>query len=280
LAYQRLRDVGWCRVEAGLRAMILSESARGRLGFYFGSSGAHAGRSLMLEDLDVLLRRMPKPLTRAACRTAIIEQNLLAKATYNNRDHVNRRMGQLYALDDSVCLFRNFYRLWELDPASLALSALLLALARDGLLRATTSVVINASLGTELDRKEFAAVLDGHLAGRMSKETLQHAVSNILRTWQATGHVTTALPGRRQRSAMTAGPGAMAFALFLGWLEGARGENLFRTSWAQVLDRSMADCIELATVAARRGMLDFLNAGGVMELRFPGYLTSREEALE
>jgi hypothetical protein len=41
----------------------------------------------------------------------------------------------------------------------------------------------------------------------------------------------------------------------------------------------MGDCVDLATIASKRGMLDFLNAGGVMELRFPGYLTPEEEAL-
>jgi hypothetical protein len=258
--------------------MTLSESARAKLGFYFGSSGAHAGRSLMLDDLSVLLRAMPEPMSRSECRTAIIERNLLAKATFNNRDHVNRRMGQLYGLDDSICLFRNFHRLWSMDPASQTMLALLLALARDGLLRATSSLVINASVGAELDRVEFTAALDQHFAGRMSEETLQHAVSNILRTWQATGHVTSTTPGRRQRS-VSACPAAVAFALFLGWLEGSRGESLFRTNQMQVLDRSMADCVELAAAASKRGMLDFLNAGGVMELRFPGYLTPEEEAL-
>jgi hypothetical protein len=258
--------------------MMLSESSRAKLGFYFGVSGAHAGRSLMLEDLAILIDAMPKPMNRAACKVAIMDDNLLGKATFNNRDHVNRRLGQLYGLDDSICLFRNFRRLREMDPNSATMLALLLALARDALLRATSEFVIKAPVGTEIDRAELSATLDHRFAGRMSANTLRHAVGNLLHTWQMTGHVTSTSPGRRQRPAES-GPGATAFALFLGWLEGSKGEALFRTNWVQVLDRSMGDCVDLATIASKRGMLDFLNAGGVMELRFPGYLTPEEEAL-
>jgi hypothetical protein len=232
----------------------------------------------MLDDLAILIDAMPKPMSRAACKVAIMDDNLLEKATFNNRDHVNRRMGQLYGLDDSICLFRNFRRLREMDPGSATMLALLLALARDALLRATSELVIKAPFGTEIDRAELAAALDRRFAGRMSANTLRGAVGNLLHTWQLTGHVTSTFPGRRQRS-VESGPAAIAFALFLGWLEGSKGEALFRTSWVQILDRSMADCIGLATVASKRGMLDFLNAGGVMELRFPGYLTPDEEAL-
>ena len=32
----------------------------------------------------------------------------------------------------------------------------------------------------------------------------------------------------------------------------------------------------MASFAANRGFLVFMNAGGVMEVRFPGYLTSEE----
>ena len=102
------------------------------------------------------------------------------------------------------------------------------------------------------------------------------AADNVFMSWHTAGYI-TAVPSRARLRPAGAGPGAAAFALFLGWLEGARGENLFRTRWAAVLDRSLPERVDLATAAAKRGMLDFLNAGGVMEIRFPGYLTTEEQ---
>lgn len=257
--------------------MSSQEKVLSKLGFYLGNSGAHAGRSLMLQDLGILLDAMAGPMTRDACRAAIVEQNLFAKTTLNNRVHAAKRMAQLYGLDDSICLFRNFRRLWSSDPASRPTLAVLLALARDGLLRASSGGVLEAPIGAVVDPASIASAVDRHSAGRMGAATIRHTVGNILHSWEAAGYLSSSTPRVRVR-ASAVGPGSVAFALFLGWLEGARGENLFRTSWTLVLDRTVPECVDLASTAAKRGMLEFLNAGGVMELRFPGYLTPEEEA--
>lgn len=258
--------------------MSVTHEQLANLGFYFGTSGAHAGRSLMLEDLATLLATMPHPVTRSICRAAIVDDNLLAKSTLNNRVYAAKRMGQLYGLDDSICLFRNFRRLWDGDHISRPSLAVLLALARDGLFMASATIVLPRPIGAIVLKSEIAKQLDAHTAGRMSEETLKHAAANTYNSWSQAGYLTESLPRVRTR-ATAVGPGAATFALFLAWLEGVRGENLFRTRWVAALDRSFADCVELTSAAAKRGMLDFLNAGGVMELRFPGYLTAEEQAL-
>jgi len=248
-----------------------------KLGFYFGSSGAHAGRSLMLDDLVTLLDHVPAMASNKAYTTAIMDANVLAKATVNNRDHAARRMRQLYGLDAGNCLFRNFRRLWDWDLASRPVLALLLAVARDALLRSTENLITRSAPGQVLSRDAFKGELDRFGCGRFSEEVLKHAAANVARTWTEAGYLKGEKEKVRIRPAL--GTAACAFALFLGWLEGAQGQLLFRTRYAQLLDRPIEELISLATDASRQGMLELLNAGGVVEIRFPGFLTEEEARL-
>lgn len=248
-----------------------------QLGFYFGASGAHAGRALMLDDLRVLLEHAPADAVNDWYSRAILQDNLLAKATVNNRDHANRRMRQLYALDARVCLFRNFRRLWLADKRSQAVLAVLLAMARDNLFRKSADVIRRAHPGAPVTAESFKAALDAGSAGRMGSETLRLACGNVIHSWTQAGYLTA--DKQRLRTRPTVGPGACAYALFVGWLQGVRGKLLFSTEWAQMLDRPFEELIELATSASRLGYMALLNAGGVVEARFPGYLTEQEARL-
>ena len=62
-------------------------------------------------------------------------------------------------------------------------------------------------------------------------------------------------------------------------MEGLSGQRLFTSQWMSLFNRAPAELEALATAASQRGLLVFLNAGGVKELRFPGYLTPEEERL-
>lgn len=248
-----------------------------RLGFYFGNSGAHAGRSLMLDDLATLLDHLPATAPNSDYTAAIMGANVLGKATVNNRDHAARRMRQLYGLDFANCLFRNFRRLWDLDPVSRPILALLLAVARDAILRSTVNIIAKSSFGETLSQDALKAEIDRFGCGRFSEEALKHAAANVARSWTQAGYLTGKKEKTRTRPVV--GEAACAFGLFLGWLEGTRGQLLFRTSYAQLLDRPFHDLLALATGASRQGMLELLNAGGVTEVRFPGYLTEEEMRL-
>jgi hypothetical protein len=255
----------------------MNQAVLEKLGFYFGASGAHAGRALMLDDLAVLLEHAPADAQNAWFSHAILEDNLLAKATVNNRDHANRRMRQLYGLDSRICLYRNFRRLYFSEKASLPMLAVLIAMARDALFRKSAEVIRECAVGSPVDAPVFAKSLDAVAGGRMGKETLRHACGNVLNSWGQAGYLSDGKPRQRQRPEV--GAAACAYALFLGWLQGVRGRLLFETEWAKTLDRSADDLIALATAAARRGMLEMLHAGGVIEVRFPGYLTDHELSL-
>lgn len=255
----------------------MTPSSLGELGFYFGTSGAHAGRALMLADLVVLLEHAPASADNGWFSRAILDDNLLSKASVNNRDHANRRMRQLYALDSNTCLYRVFRNLFLADGSSKAALAVLMAMSRDALFRESSKVILATPIGKSLTAEAFLPVLDAVAAGRMGEKTLRHACGNVFNSWSQAGYLTETKP--RQRVKPGIGWSAVAFALFLGWLEGERGRLLFDTQWAKALDKDFDELLRLASIASRQGYLELLNAGGVIEVRFPGYLTPEEEKL-
>ena len=96
-------------------------------------------------------------------------------------------------------------------------------------------------------------------------------------TWTAAGYLSG--HSRKTRSLTVITPANVAFCLFLGHLEGLSGQRLFTTPWMNLLPGSPSELEELAKSAFHRGLLVFLNAGGVKEVRFPDYLTQEEEKI-
>lgn len=78
--------------------------------------------------------------------------------------------------------------------------------------------------------------------------------------------------GRQARATPTphnpARPAAGGYALFLGYLSGARGNGLFTTLWARLLDIPPARAHDLAFEASRRGWIDYRRAGDVVDVGF------------
>lgn len=113
-----------------------------KLGFRFGINGPHAARTMMLDDLRLLLSHTPAQATRADYVAAVVDDNVLGKPTRKARELALRHLVTLYALDPVNPIFRAMRRLWPLDEAAQPLLALAVALARDPLLCATQTFIL------------------------------------------------------------------------------------------------------------------------------------------
>lgn len=248
-----------------------------RLGFRAGSSGPHAARTMMLADLRLLLEHVPPTATAADYAAAIGTGNVLGKASGRARALAWKHLRALYGLDPGNPIFRALRRLWPLSPPAQPLLALTAALARDPLLGGTLPFVLDKPLGAPAERAEMEAFLARTLPDRLSPATLRSTSQNVMATWTGAGLFT---PGRRKvRSAPPASPEAVTLGLFLGHLQGRSGERLFTTAWMAIHGGVATPVEDLAREAARRGLLVYRRAGGVTEVRFPGYLEPEEERL-
>lgn len=246
-----------------------------QFGFRSGARGAHASRTIMLADLSAVLDAVPVDAMKADYRKAIIDNNVGAKATAATRLESYERLSQLYSLDRHVLLFRALRRIWDLDRGARPLLALLCAVARDPILRATIPTILDLPEGQAIASSAFRAQVALLMPDRFNEGSLRRIAGNIASSWTQSGHLT----GRHKkvRTSPLCTPGAAMYAILLGYLTGVRGKTLLTTPWARLASTNQPTLLEAASSAARRGWFDFKRSGEICEVRFPGLLTSAEE---
>lgn len=246
-----------------------------RFGFKSERGGAHSSRTIMLEELESLLAYVNRPdATKADYLQAIDEDNCLSKRSGKTRILTFRHLVDLYALDPSLLLFRALLYFWQRDPECRPLLAMLCAYSRDSILRATGPFIIAAHEGTTVSRESVEVCIEGNEPGRFSPATLKSTAQNINSSFTQAGHLTGKV--RKVRTKSTATPGSVSYALLLGYVSGARGESLFQTEYAKLLDCSFERALSLAEDASRRGWIVFKRVGDVIEVVFPNLITAEE----
>lgn len=231
-------------------------------------------RSIMLRDLSVLLDIVPIDARHATYAESIVMENCLGKPTVTTRRKSLGHLSRLYALDPDVILFRVFRDLWRRDQDSCRLLAMLLALARDPLLRATFSSIARTPVGSCLGHGAIRAALTNSISSRMSAISLAAVVARASSSWAQSGHLSD--PRNKTRQKVNSTPAATTFALLIGFALGRRGPLMFETPWTAVLDSTQASILDLAYQASRLGLLNLRHYGEVTEVTFTCLLTSSE----
>lgn len=246
-----------------------------KLGFSFEKGGAHCSRTIMLDELTQLFEFVPEiDVTKQEYFKAITEENCLSKRSGKTRILTFRHLVDLYALDPSVVLFRTMRYFWQRDVDARPLIALLLAYARDSVLRSVTKTILCTPEGSVLTRETVEKAIDNIERGRFSEATLKSTAQNINSSFTKSGHLAGKAKKVRTRPAPTAG--SVSFALFLGYLCGSRGMEMFETEFTKLLDCSFERMAELAEEASRKGWINCKRIGLVIEIVFPNLITQKE----
>lgn len=246
-----------------------------RFGFRYQRGSAHLARTMMLRELTELLNHVPVSAVASDYARAIEEENCLGKRSGRTRALTKRHLKDLYSLHPSTTVFRVLRYFWQRDPEGRPLIAFLCAYARDSLLRGSAPFILQSAEGQAFSREALETYLDSKSPGRFSRATLKSAAQNLASSWTQAGHLAGCV--KKTRSKAVATPGSTAYALFLGFLSGARGESLLRTDYAKVLDCSFERVVELAETASRKGWIVFKRVGNVIEVLFPALLTEEEK---
>jgi len=233
-------------------------------GLRFGDAGTHTSRTMMLQELTDLLEAVPSTASREDYATAIKDENVLGKGTASTRRATNQRLGELYGLDPNLGIFRVLRRLWGSDEPGRPLLAILCALGRDPLLRATAPGVLALDRDQELVRSVFVATMKTALGHRFNESILDKVARNAASTWTQSGHLVGRVRKTRQRA--TATPSSVAFALWLGSLFHRSGEQLFESPWVKVLDLSRSELTKQVFDAKRMNLIRAYNGGDLLEI--------------
>jgi len=232
---------------------------------------------MMFSELEALLAACPIDSSRDRYVSAVVDENTLGKRTAATRRLSAQRLSELYGLDPLILLFRIFRMFWGVDKEGKPLLALLLVLARDPLLRGTAGCVLQIRPQEELGRQSLTDAVQNTVGDRLNGSTVDKVVRNAASSWTQSGHFSGR--SRKFRERVSATPPSVAFALFLGYALGMRGEGLLKSLWVRILDVTTEEAVWLATDAKRLGLLDMGRAGGVTEIAFSRLLTDEEKGL-
>lgn len=232
------------------------------------SGGPNTSHTIVISALAALIDAVPATATQSEYARAALEGNVLGKETDGARRRTFRYLKELYLLRPDALLFRALRDLWPDDPDSHPLLAGLCALARDSVFRASGAAIVRSGPGDTLTARDLADAVGEHFPTSYSESTLAKIGRNTFSSWEQTGHLAAGVRTSKLRARATCRPSNVTYALMLGYLEGARGESLFDTLWAQVLDQPRSHLFDLAFAASQRGLLEFRQAGGVVELSF------------
>ncbi|MFC1791976.1 hypothetical protein ACFL3Q_00130 [Planctomycetota bacterium] len=254
-----------------MKSKLLPEN----LGFCNGPFTVHTSRTMMFKELEELLDNTQLGTTRDDYLKSIIESNILAKPTISSRNKTAKYISGLYSLSTNVLVFRILRYFWQSEKDGHALLAFLCAYARDSLLRDVADVILSISVGSELSLDYIKDELQDKHPGRFSPRTLHSTAQNIASSFQQSG----LLSGRRIkiRTNPSVTPANVAYALLLGYLSGVRGQSLFKTEWAKLLDISQDRIANFASQAHRLGWMEFRNFGNVVDISFNNLLTKEEK---
>lgn len=230
-------------------------------GFRTGARGTHSSRTIMLDELCLLVESRA---LNGCVKEAILEDNVLGKSTSSGRTLTLQRLKELYSFDRSAPIFRVFAGLCRRDPAAVPQLALLMAIARDPLLRASARPVIGLAPSSQLVRDALRNAIASAVGKRMNDAVLDKVVRNTASSWTKTGH----LIGRtiKRRARVRPSPTAFAFALWLAQKAGFAGAGLFESGWISALDVEPNAARGLAERAHAAGLIKFRPIGHSFEL--------------
>ena len=174
------------------------------LGFRGGSTSVHMSRTMMLEDLSLVLGIESPDQSKDAYRTAILDQNVLGKPTRTTRQRSAKRLSELYALDPACPLFRLLRHYWGVDRAGRPMLAFLAAAARDPLLREIDAVRAGRRRRGELSRQNRSQITwSENYPGRFQATTQLSTAQNLASSWTQAGYLQGKVSKKRTRPGVT-----------------------------------------------------------------------------
>lgn len=231
-------------------------------GFRLAESSAHQSKTVMFKEIEALLAA--GYVDAPALKSAALDDNAIGKSTTNTRRLTFKHMSSLYGLMEQPPLTSLFLSLWKLDQSGHRLQAILIALARDSILRATAPVIFEGAIGESVHRVQFEESLLSAFPDRFSEKTNRSLAQNCASSWTQSGHLKGRAKKERQRVLPT--PATVALAALLATVCGFGGPAILSSAWMRVLDLTPEQSLDYLRRAEAIGLARVRSAGDVIEI--------------
>lgn len=204
-----------------------------------------------------------------------LNQNVINKKTKSGIEKTTRYLISLYGFEPDQPTFKAFKYFWKItEQNEKPLLALLFAIGRDYLLEESINVVGKTKLGEKVTVEKTEENIKSFYPNRYSENTLRSMAQNIASSWKQAGFITGKV--KNIRTQPTIGYHIVAFAFFLAFLEGDRGDFILTSKWVKALFLSETKLRELAVEASMHDIIQYQYGGGVTTISFTN-LTNKLE---
>ncbi len=241
-----------------------------QFGFIYDPMGTHTYRSIGVDELRRVCDVAVPSTSYDEIRRLVVDDNILGKSTQSSRKKTLRMLREFYALRPEVPIYSALRLFWNHDVREQPIVALLCACARDPVLRESAAVVLKWPVGSVLSKGSLEDALRAAYPGRYSPDVIQRTTRNLLSSWTQSGHLSGHSVKIRGRA--FSGPASTAYAFFLAYLSGMRGNALLDALWVAILDAPPEKVCQYAFEASRQGWLRYGNAGGIIDVSFDDVL--------
>lgn len=239
---------------------------------FLSTNSIHLARSMMYGELETVLNYLQsEKISPIIVKKAIIEQNCLAKNTGNNRVSTCDKLISHYILNEEVEFFRSFYFFWHKNEFTKNVLAFLFSFSRDRILYEMVPYVVSFDSGAEITLGQMEGVLSEKYGHKYRESTLRSMVQNLRSTLTQSGHLKGKV--KKIKSKPVLDSNGIAYALYLGYTLGIRGELLFESEFMKAIECSVERGINLAFDASAKGILNMKKVGNVIEIQFPRLIT-------
>ena len=144
---------------------------------------------MVIPALAALLDVVDHQAEAGAYESAVLEKNVLGKATAGSRKRTLRYLRELYLFRPDAILIRAPRDLWTDEQTGQPLVAGLCALARDPVFRASAQAILPANPGDEVRSLDLSEAVEKEFPTAYSASTLAKIGRNAFSSWEQTGHL-------------------------------------------------------------------------------------------
>jgi len=223
----------------------------------------HTSRTIMFKELEQVM-------DHGAERDDyfnLFADNVAGKKTRSNIDKTNKYLQQLYSFDRNDAAFRGFKYFWELAGGDQkAILALLFAVNRDYLLSESVEIIEKTQPGEKVSVEIFENNLDRYHPGRYTSKTKRSVAQNLASSWKKAGFIEGKIKNIRRIPKI--GFLHVAFAMFLSYINGDRGEFVMQSLPIKALASTERKIRDMAFEAAKRDLLEYQYSGELTSISF------------
>ena len=204
-----------------------------------------------------------------------LSQNVINKKTSSGIRKTTEYLTALYRFDLNYPPFKALKYFWQIsEEKDKPFLALLYSIGHDYMLAESIPTVIETKIGEKVNIERIDEMIETNHPSRYSANTRRSMAQNLASSWKQAGFITGKVKNIRTQPVI--GYHIIAFALFMAYLDGLRGDFILTSKWVKALSLSDLNVRELAIEAAKRDFMQYQFAGSVTAISFTNLITKLE----